>query len=80
MHRTDHYSWIAGLLLDFGVTFLVELGDVLREADEVAIADGWTTCPALPSAGGPGARSTGAHQNQLPRGLLQTGRSAALAT
>ena len=36
--RTDHYSWIAGLLLELGVTSLVELGEVLREADEVAIA------------------------------------------
>ncbi len=36
--RTDHYSWIAGLLLELGVTSLVELGAVLREADEVVIA------------------------------------------
>ena len=36
--RTDHYSWIAGLLLELGVTSLVELGEVLRQADEQAIA------------------------------------------
>ena len=36
--RTEHYSWIAGLLLELGVTSLVELGAVLREADEVVIA------------------------------------------
>ena len=36
--RTDHYSWIAGLLLELGVTSLAELGDVLRAADEAAIA------------------------------------------
>ena len=36
--RTDHYSWIAGLLLELGVTSLVELGEVLRAADEITIA------------------------------------------
>jgi predicted RNase H-like nuclease/ppGpp synthetase/RelA/SpoT-type nucleotidyltranferase len=36
--RTDHYSWIAGLLLELGVTSLAELGDVLRAADEAVIA------------------------------------------
>ncbi len=36
--RTDHYSWIAGLLLELGVTSLAELGDVLRAADEATIA------------------------------------------
>jgi predicted RNase H-like nuclease/ppGpp synthetase/RelA/SpoT-type nucleotidyltranferase len=36
--RTDHYSWIAGLLLELGVTSLAELGEVLRTADESAIA------------------------------------------
>lgn len=36
--RTDHYSWIAGLLLELGVTSLDELGDVLRQADEETIA------------------------------------------
>lgn len=29
--RTDHYAWISGLLLELGITSLVELGDVLRE-------------------------------------------------
>ena len=37
--RTDHYSWIAGLLLELGVTSLAELGEVLRTADEAAIAE-----------------------------------------
>ncbi|WP_139979584.1 DUF429 domain-containing protein [Nocardioides litoris] len=37
--RTDHYGWIAGLLLELGVTSLAELGDVLREADESSIAE-----------------------------------------
>ena len=31
--RTDHYAWISGLLLELGVTSLVELGDVLRPID-----------------------------------------------
>ena len=35
--RTDHYSWISGLLLELGITGLVELGEVLRagEPDEI---------------------------------------------
>ncbi len=37
--RTDHYGWIAGLLLELGVTSLVELGEVLRGADEDTIAE-----------------------------------------
>ena len=36
--RTDHYSWIAGLLLELGVTSLAELGVVLGAADEATIA------------------------------------------
>jgi predicted RNase H-like nuclease/ppGpp synthetase/RelA/SpoT-type nucleotidyltranferase len=36
--RTDHYSWIAGLLLELGVTSLAELSEVLSTADEQAIA------------------------------------------
>ncbi len=36
--RTDHYGWIAELLLELGITSLAELGDVLRGADEAAIA------------------------------------------
>ncbi len=35
--RTDHYSWISGLLLELGITSLVELGEVLRAGDEAAI-------------------------------------------
>ncbi|MFB9315426.1 DUF429 domain-containing protein [Nocardioides plantarum] len=37
--RADHYNWIAGLLLELGVTSLEELGGVLRDADEAAIAE-----------------------------------------
>jgi predicted RNase H-like nuclease/ppGpp synthetase/RelA/SpoT-type nucleotidyltranferase len=35
--RTDHYAWISGLLLELGITGLVELGEVLRagEPDEI---------------------------------------------
>ncbi|WP_205472904.1 DUF429 domain-containing protein [Nocardioides sp. SYSU D00038] len=36
--RTDHYSWISGLLLELGVTGLEELGEVLRGVDEAAIS------------------------------------------
>ncbi len=35
--RTDHYAWISGLLLELGVTTLVELADVLRATDEDVI-------------------------------------------
>ena len=35
--RTDHYAWISGLLLELGITTLVELAEVLRSADEDAI-------------------------------------------
>jgi len=35
--RTDHYAWISGLLLELGVTTLVELADLLRATDEAAI-------------------------------------------
>jgi predicted RNase H-like nuclease/ppGpp synthetase/RelA/SpoT-type nucleotidyltranferase len=37
--RTDHYGWIAGILLELGITSLEELGDVLRDVDESVIAD-----------------------------------------
>jgi predicted RNase H-like nuclease/ppGpp synthetase/RelA/SpoT-type nucleotidyltranferase len=37
--RTDHYAWISGLLLELGVTTLVELADVLRSTDEASIRD-----------------------------------------
>ncbi len=36
--RTDHYGWIAGLLLELGTTSFDELGEVLREADDATIA------------------------------------------
>ncbi len=36
--RTDHYGWIAGLLLELGITTFDELGEALREADESTIA------------------------------------------
>ena len=35
--RTDHYAWISGLLLELGITGLVELGDVLRAGDAEGI-------------------------------------------
>jgi hypothetical protein len=35
--RPDHYTWISGLLLELGVTSLVELGEVLRGADDSGI-------------------------------------------
>ena len=35
--RTDHYAWISGLLLELGVTTLVELAELLRATDEEAI-------------------------------------------
>jgi hypothetical protein len=37
--RTDHYAWISGLLLELGVTTLVELADALRSTDEEAIRE-----------------------------------------
>jgi ppGpp synthetase/RelA/SpoT-type nucleotidyltranferase len=35
--RTDHYEWIAGLLLELGIGSLDELSVVLREVDSAAI-------------------------------------------
>ncbi len=35
--RTDHYAWISGLLLELGITTLVELAELLRATDEAAI-------------------------------------------
>ncbi|MGY1754861.1 DUF429 domain-containing protein [Blastococcus sp. SYSU D01042] len=35
--RPDHYTWISGLLLELGVTSLVELGEVLRGVDDRGI-------------------------------------------
>jgi hypothetical protein len=37
--RTDHYSWISGLLLELGITTLDELAEVLRSTDEAAIRE-----------------------------------------
>ncbi|WP_240645716.1 DUF429 domain-containing protein [Georgenia sp. SYP-B2076] len=37
--RTDHYAWVSGLLLELGVTSLLELGDVLRSVDSAAISE-----------------------------------------
>ena len=37
--RTDHYAWISGLLLELGITSLVELGETLRTGDERLIAE-----------------------------------------
>lgn len=37
--RTEHYSWISGLLLELGITTLVELAEVLRAVDEQAIRE-----------------------------------------
>jgi hypothetical protein len=37
--RTDHYSWISGLLLELGIVSLDELGEVLRSGDEQLIAE-----------------------------------------
>ena len=35
--RTDHYGWVAGLLLELGITSLDELGGLLGSIDEAAI-------------------------------------------
>lgn len=37
--RTDHYAWISGLLLELGITSLIELGDRLRSADAAALTE-----------------------------------------
>jgi predicted RNase H-like nuclease/ppGpp synthetase/RelA/SpoT-type nucleotidyltranferase len=37
--RTDHYTWISGLLLELGITSLDELGDVLRPLDAAALVE-----------------------------------------
>ena len=36
--RTDHYAWIAGLVLELGITSLNELGEVLRAVDDEALS------------------------------------------
>ncbi|WP_310961827.1 GTP pyrophosphokinase [Nocardioides terrisoli] len=35
--RTDHYTWIAGLLLELGIASLDELGEVLEDVDSDAL-------------------------------------------
>ncbi len=37
--RTDHYAWISGLLLELGITSLVELGEALRPIDAAALTE-----------------------------------------
>jgi predicted RNase H-like nuclease/ppGpp synthetase/RelA/SpoT-type nucleotidyltranferase len=37
--RTDHYTWISGLLLELGIGSLDELGDVLRPVDSEALSE-----------------------------------------
>ena len=37
--RTDHYTWISGLLLELGIVGLDELGEVLRSGDEDRISE-----------------------------------------
>ena len=37
--RTDHYTWISGLLLELGITSLRELADLLPAIDSAAITD-----------------------------------------
>nr|WP_281366611.1 (p)ppGpp synthetase [Nocardioides thalensis] len=37
--RTDHYQWIAGLVLEVGITSLAELGEVLRSVDAATLAE-----------------------------------------
>jgi ppGpp synthetase/RelA/SpoT-type nucleotidyltranferase len=37
--RSDHYAWVSGLLLELGITSLVELGEILRAVDDEAIRD-----------------------------------------
>ncbi|HYG92083.1 MAG TPA: DUF429 domain-containing protein, partial [Nocardioides sp.] len=37
--RTEHYAWIAGLVLELGITSLAELGDILRSVDTETLMD-----------------------------------------
>ncbi|GAA3808945.1 DUF429 domain-containing protein [Nocardioides panacisoli] len=37
--RTDHYEWIAGLVLELGITSIAELGDVLRPIDAAMLVE-----------------------------------------
>lgn len=36
--RTDHYAWIAGLVLELGITSFTELGETLRSVDAETLA------------------------------------------
>ena len=46
--RTDHYAWISGLLLELGITTLVELAELLRATDD----DGDQRADGLPLPAG----------------------------
>lgn len=35
--RTDHYTWISGLLLELGITSLDELGEAIRSTDSLSL-------------------------------------------
>ncbi|MBW9215957.1 DUF429 domain-containing protein [Mumia sp. zg.B53] len=37
--RPDHYDWIAGLVLELGITSLTELGEILRSVDVAAVTE-----------------------------------------
>ena len=37
--RTEHYAWIAGLVLELGITSLAELGDILRPVETETLMD-----------------------------------------
>lgn len=37
--RTDHYAWIAGLVLELGIASLAELADTLRAVDDELLAE-----------------------------------------
>ncbi|MDX6324894.1 MAG: hypothetical protein QOK15_1248 [Nocardioidaceae bacterium] len=37
--RTEHYTWICGLVLELGITSLTELADALRSVDATALAE-----------------------------------------
>ena len=41
--RTDHYAWISGLLLELGITTLVELAELCAPPTRRRSARGWTT-------------------------------------
>lgn len=37
--RTDHYTWISGLVLELGITSLTELADTLRSVDAATLVE-----------------------------------------